>query len=146
MQRDRLAVELKALKARHGYALLWDAHSIESVLPSLFEGRLPDLNLGTFDNKACDKDIAEVIGTAIGLQLLFGVPLGLGIVITALDVFIILYLQRLGFRYVEALIITLLGVIAVCFAVQIGLADPNWGEVIRGFAPTVEIVKNPEML
>ena len=91
-------------------------------------------------------DIAEVIGTAIGLNLLFGIPLEIGVIITALDVFLILYLQRLGFRWVEALVITLLGVIAVCFAVQIALADPNWGEVIRGFAPTTEIVTNPEML
>jgi manganese transport protein len=91
-------------------------------------------------------DIAEVIGTAIGLNLLFGIPLEIGVIITALDVFLILYLQRLGFRWIEALVITLLGVIAVCFAVQIALADPNWGEVIRGFAPTTEIVTNPEML
>ena len=91
-------------------------------------------------------DIAEVIGTAIGLNLIFGIPLELGVVITALDVFLILYLQRLGFRWVEALIITLLGVIAICFAIQIALADPDWGQVIRGFAPTTEIVSNPEML
>ncbi|MGN6488435.1 MAG: Nramp family divalent metal transporter [Devosia sp.] len=91
-------------------------------------------------------DIAEVIGTAIGLNLIFGIPLELGVVITALDVFLILYLQRLGFRWVEALVIALLGVIALCFAVQIALADPNWSEVIRGFAPTTEIVTNPEML
>ena len=61
-------------------------------------------------------DIAEVIGTAIGLNLIFGIPLEIGVIITALDVFLILYLQKLGFRWVEALIITLLGVIAVCFA------------------------------
>ncbi|ODT75365.1 MAG: divalent metal cation transporter [Pelagibacterium sp. SCN 64-44] len=91
-------------------------------------------------------DIAEVIGTAIGLNLLFGIPLELGVVITALDVFLILYLQRLGFRWVEALIIALLAVITVCFVVQIALADPNWGEVIRGFAPTTEILTNPDML
>jgi manganese transport protein len=91
-------------------------------------------------------DIAEVIGTAIGLNLIFGIPLEIGVLITALDVFLILYLQKLGFRYVEALIIGLLGVIAVCFAVQIALADPDWGAVIRGFAPTTEIVTNPEML
>jgi len=91
-------------------------------------------------------DIAEVIGTAIGLNLIFGIPLELGVIITALDVFLILYLQRVGFRWVEALVITLLGVIAVCFGIQIALADPNWGEVIRGFAPTTEIVTNPEML
>ncbi len=71
-------------------------------------------------------DIAEVIGTAIGLNLIFGIPLEIGVIITALDVFLILYLQRLGFRWIEALIMTLLGVIAVCFAIQIALADPDW--------------------
>ncbi len=91
-------------------------------------------------------DIAEVIGTAIGLNLIFGIPLEIGVIVTALDVFLILYLQRLGFRWVEALIISLLGVIGVCFAVQIALADPDWGAVIRGFAPTTTIVTNPEML
>lgn len=91
-------------------------------------------------------DIAEVIGTAIGLNLLFGIPLEIGVLITALDVFLILWLQKKGFRWLEAFIITLLGVIAVCFGVQILLADPDWRQVVLGFAPTVEIVKNPEML
>ncbi|MBA8902599.1 MULTISPECIES: Nramp family divalent metal transporter [unclassified Phyllobacterium] len=91
-------------------------------------------------------DIAEVIGTAIGLNLIFGVPLEIGVLITALDVFLILYLQKLGFRWVEALIITLLGVIALCFGIQIFLADPDWAAVIKGFAPTTQIVTNPEML
>ncbi len=91
-------------------------------------------------------DIAEVIGTAIGLNLLFGMPLEIGVILTALDVFVVLLLQRLGFRYLEAFIMTLLGVIAICFAVQIGLADPQWGEVIRGFAPTTDIFTNPDML
>ncbi len=94
----------------------------------------------------CATDLAEVIGTAIGLNLLFGIPLEIGVLITGLDVFIILWLQTKGFRWIEAFIITLLGVIAVCFAIQIALADPNWGEVIRGFAPTTEIVTNPNML
>ncbi|MBS0563378.1 MAG: Nramp family divalent metal transporter [Proteobacteria bacterium] len=91
-------------------------------------------------------DVAEVIGTAIGLNLLFGIPLELGVLITALDVFLILWLQRRGFRWLEAFVITLLGVITICFGIQIALADPDWGQVIRGFAPTVEIVRNPEML
>src|SRR5437588_200592 len=94
----------------------------------------------------CATDLAEVIGTAIGLNLLFGIPLELGVLITALDVFLILWLQNLGFRWIEAFIVTLLGVIAVCFAIQIAMADPDWGAVIRGFAPTTEIVTNPEML
>src|SRR3954447_5630009 len=78
-------------------------------------------------------DVAEVIGTAIGLNLVFGSPLEIGVIITALDVFLILYLQTLGFRYVEALIIALLGVIAVCFGIQIALANPDWAAVIKGF-------------
>ena len=94
----------------------------------------------------CATDLAEVIGTAIGLNLLFGVPLEIGVIITAADVFLILYLQNKGFRWIEAFIITLLGVIAVCFVVQIAMADPDWGQVVRGFAPTTQIVTNPDML
>jgi len=94
----------------------------------------------------CATDLAEVIGTAIGLNLLFGIPLELGVLITALDVFLILWLQNIGFRWIEALIVTLLGVIAMCFAIQIAMANPDWRAVIVGFAPTVEIVKNPDML
>jgi manganese transport protein len=91
-------------------------------------------------------DIAEVVGTAIGLNLLFGIPLEIGVIITALDVFIVLWLQKLGFRWVEAFIIALLGVIFACFFVQIAMADPEWGGVIKGFAPTTEIIRNPQML
>src|SRR3954467_263863 len=94
----------------------------------------------------CATDLAEVIGTAIGLNLLFGIPLEIGVVLTALDVFLILWMQNLGFRWIEAFIVTMLGIIAICFSVQIGLADPEWGEVIRGFAPTTQIVTNPDML
>ncbi len=94
----------------------------------------------------CATDLAEVIGTAIGLNLLFGVPLEIGVVITALDVFLILYLQNKGFRWIEAFIITLLGVIAICFLMQIAMANPDWAGVIRGFAPTTQIVINPDML
>src|SRR3954463_13168550 len=94
----------------------------------------------------CATDLAEVIGTAIGLNLLFGIPLELGVLITALDVFLILWMQNLGFRWIETFIVTLLAVITVCFAIQIAMADPDWGAVIRGFAPTTEIVKNPDML
>ncbi len=60
--------------------------------------------------------------------------------------FLILWMQKLGFRWVEAFVITLLGVIFACFFVQILLADPDWRQVILGFAPTIEIVKNPQML
>jgi manganese transport protein len=91
-------------------------------------------------------DLAEVIGTAIGLNLVFGIPLEIGVIITALDVFLILYLQNKGFRWVEAMVIALMGVIAACFLVQIAMADPDWGAVIRGFAPTTQLFTNPDML
>ncbi len=94
----------------------------------------------------CSTDLAEVIGTAIGLNLLFGIPLEIGVLITALDVFLILWMQNLGFRWIEAFVVALLGVITLCFALQIAMADPDWGAAIRGFAPTTEIVTNPEML
>ncbi|MBA8818819.1 divalent metal cation transporter [Ochrobactrum sp. P6BS-III] len=94
----------------------------------------------------CATDLAEVIGTAIGLNLLFGIPLEIGVIITAADVLLVLYLQNKGFRRVEALIMTLLAVIALCFLVQILMAQPKWNEVILGFAPTVEIIRNPDML
>jgi len=94
----------------------------------------------------CATDLAEVIGTAIGLNLIFGIPLEIGIFITALDVFLILWLQTKGFRWIEAFIITMMGVIAACFLVQIAMANPDWGQVIRGFAPTTDLFANPNML
>jgi manganese transport protein len=94
----------------------------------------------------CATDLAEVIGTAIGLNLLFHIPLEIGVLITALDVFLILWMQNLGFRWVEAFVVALLGIITACFAVQIALADPDWRAVILGFAPTIDIVRDPQML
>src|ERR1700742_4409276 len=91
-------------------------------------------------------DLAEVIGTAIGLNLLFHIPLSIGVILTAADVFLILALQAFGFRWIEAFVVALLGVIAACFAVQIALADPDWGAVLRGFLPTPDILANREML
>ncbi|HWK95831.1 MAG TPA: Nramp family divalent metal transporter [Pseudolabrys sp.] len=93
---------------------------------------------------ACD--LAEVIGTAIALKLLFGIPLIGGALITALDAFLVLMLMSRGFRYLEAFIIALLIVIAGCFAVQIALAAPPVAAVFSGFIPSPEIVTNPEML
>jgi manganese transport protein len=91
-------------------------------------------------------DLAEVIGTAIGLNLLFHIPIEIGVVITALDTLLILALQAFGFRWIEAFVVTMLGVIAACFATQIAMADPDWGAVLWGFLPSREVVANPEML
>ena len=68
-------------------------------------------------------DLAEVIGTAIGLNLLFHIPLEIGVIITAADVFLILALQAFGFRWIEAFVVAMLGVITACFAVQIAMAE-----------------------
>ena len=87
-----------------------------------------------------------MIGTAIALQLLFGIPLIAGALITALDAFLLLLLMNKGFRFLEAFVIALLIVIAVCFAVQIVAAAPPIAAVLRGFVPSPEIVTNREML
>ncbi|PZM13933.1 Nramp family divalent metal transporter [Rhizobium tubonense] len=93
---------------------------------------------------ACD--LAEVIGTAIALQLLFGIPLIGGALITALDAFLLLLLMNRGFRYLEAFVVALLAVIAVCFTIQIVAAAPPVAAVLNGFLPSPEIVTNPAML
>jgi manganese transport protein len=93
---------------------------------------------------ACD--LAEVIGAAIALNLLFGLPLIWGVCLTALDVLIILYLQNRGFRYVEALVVALIVAIAGSFAIEIWLAAPDLGDVASGFIPRPEILTDPAML
>ena len=94
---------------------------------------------------ACD--LAEVIGSAIALNLLFHVPLFYGVLITGLDVLLILLLQRWGFRVVEALVITLIGTIIVLFGVQLFLSRPEYGPALFNlFIPSAQIVTNPTML
>jgi manganese transport protein len=93
---------------------------------------------------ACD--LAEVIGAAIALNLLFGIPLLYGVILTALDVLIILFLQNKGFRFIEAFVIGLIATIGLCFGLELFWANPDMAGVMRGFVPTAEIVKNPEML
>src|ERR1700739_798086 len=94
---------------------------------------------------ACD--LAEVIGSAIALQLLFHIPLFYGVLITGLDVLLILFLQRWGFRYIEALVIALIGAILVLFGVQLVLSRPDHLLVLRSLLiPSPSIVTNPGML
>jgi manganese transport protein len=93
---------------------------------------------------ACD--LAEVIGTAIALNLLFGIPIAYGVVITSLDVLLVLYLQNKGFRLLEALVIALIATVGACFLFEIILSQPPFGEVMRGFIPSTEVVRNPSML
>src|SRR5207302_2152450 len=93
---------------------------------------------------ACD--LAEVVGSAIGLQLLFGIPLVWGCLITASDVLLVLALQNKGFRYVEALVITLIATIGTCFAIELILSKPSIIGVALGFVPGPRIILNQEML
>lgn len=93
---------------------------------------------------ACD--LAEVVGSAIGLQLLFGIPLVWGCIITCLDVMIVLFLQNKGFRYVEALVVALILTIGGCFAAELFFAKPSITGVVLGFVPSAEILRNREML
>jgi len=93
---------------------------------------------------ACD--LAEVLGSAVALKLLFGLPLLAGVLITALDVLIVLALQGRGFRLIEAFVVTLIATIAACFAYEIFFARPLWLEAARGFVPAVEILRDREML
>jgi manganese transport protein len=93
---------------------------------------------------ACD--LAEVVGSAIALQLLFGIPLVWGCLITVLDVLLILMLQHRGFRYLEAVVITLIVTIGTCFAIELLVARPAFGEVVRGFVPNLTVLRDPEAL
>lgn len=93
---------------------------------------------------ACD--LAEVIGTAIALKLLFDIPLPLGVLLSAFSIIVLLMLQKRGFRWLEAFVMSLMGVVALCFAYQVFLAAPDFGEVARGFIPTAGLVTDPAKL
>ena len=157
-----------AAGAKFGYALLWVAllSNIMAIILQHLAGRLAVAS-GRDLAQACRDaygkpaaailwvfaevaiiatDIAEVVGTAIGLNLLFNIPLEIGVIITALDVFIVLMLQRLGFRKVEAFVLALLAVIFACFIFQMIWARPDWGGVALGFVPTTDLLHQPGML
>ena len=93
---------------------------------------------------ACD--LAEVIGSAIALNLLFGLPLPIGVTVTALDVLLVLYLQNKGFRLLEALVIALIATIAGCFFFEIAISGPDYAAVVRGFVPSADILRDREKL
>ncbi|HEV2804313.1 MAG TPA: Nramp family divalent metal transporter [Chthoniobacterales bacterium] len=93
---------------------------------------------------ACD--LAEVIGSAIALNLLFGLPLLAGVCVTSLDVLFVLFLQNKGFRYIEALVITLIVIVGGCFAWEIVVSQPNLLGIAKGFLPSPQIVSDPGML
>jgi manganese transport protein len=93
---------------------------------------------------ACD--LAEVLGSAVALKLLFGLPLLVGVLLTGLDVLIVLALQGRGFRWIEAMVIALIATIAACFVYEIFIAQPLWREAAVGLIPTVDLLRNRQML
>ena len=94
----------------------------------------------------CATDLAELIGTAIALQLLFGIPLIIGVLLTALDALLILWLQHRGVRWLEALVAGLMFLVFGCFAAQLILAQPDWGAVLAGYLPQASIVTDGQQL
>ena len=93
---------------------------------------------------ACD--LAEVIGSAIALNLLFGIAMPVGVAITGFDVLLLLYLQNRGVRVLEALVVTLVATVGVCFAFELVLSHPDLAGVARGFVPTLDIISNADKL
>lgn len=138
-----MAMLLQALCVRLGIATGQD-------LAQLCRSRFPrwaSLPLWALAELAiCATDLAELIGTAIALQLLFGIPLLYGVVLTALDAFLILWLQHRGVRWVEALVAGLILLILGCFVVQVALSDPEWGALLRGYLPSGSIVTDRRQL
>ena len=138
-----MAIVLQALAARLGIATGQDlAQTCRTSLPR-------PISVGlwlTAELAICATDLAEVIGTAIGLNLLFGLPILAGCIITAADVLLVLAMQRLGFRWIEALVMAMLLLIAGCFVAQMLLAHPDWRAVGAGLLPTREILTQPGML
>ena len=154
--------------SRYGMALLWVVlvSSVSAMLLQALSLRL-GIVTGTDLARACrDRyrpavarvlwflaeiaivacDVAEVLGTALALNLLFGLPLLWGIVVTAFDTVLVLGLQGRGFRRVEAIILALVFTISACFAVEIVLVRPDWGDVARGLVPSASSIRDPHAL
>ena len=154
--------------SQFGYALLW-VILLSNLMAILFQHLCVRLNVATGLDlaQACRArysplvgkllwfaaqlgivamDLAELLGSAIALQILFGVPLFFGALITALDVLVLLALTRLGYRWLESLVAVLVLTIAACIGVELLLAQPVMADLLKGFVPTEEILRRPGML
>ncbi|MCC7118785.1 MAG: Nramp family divalent metal transporter [Anaerolineales bacterium] len=129
-----MAILLQSLAARLGIVSRRDLAQIchEDYPPIV---NIPLYILAEIAITACD--LAEVIGSAIALQLLFGIPLFYGVILTALDTFLLLLLSHAGIRKLESVVISLVGTIGVAFFIEIILGQPDWGGIVRGFVPTL---------
>jgi manganese transport protein len=154
--------------SQFGYALLW-VILLSNLMAILFQHLCVRLNVATGQDlaQACRAryspavsrflwvsaqlgivamDLAELLGSAIALQILFGIPLFFGAIITALDVLVLLALTRLGYRWLEALVGVLVLTIAACIGVELLLAQPVVADLVKGFVPTTAVVTKPGML
>jgi len=143
MLSNLMAIMLQSLAVRLGVVTGMDlaqaCRAHYSKRSSIFQWILCEIAI-------CACDLAEVIGTAIALNLLFGMPLLIGISVTILDTVLILALQRRGYRYLEAVIIALLGTVFICFAITVFMAQPAWQDVASGFIPNTRTFSDPTML
>jgi manganese transport protein len=138
-----MAILLQALAARLGIATQMD---LAQACKTYYSRRASIALWVVCEIAIAACDLAEVIGSAIALNLLFHIPLLVGVCLTALDVLAILYLQNKGFRYLEAVVVSLIGVIGGCYLLELLLVRPNFVEIAKGFVPTSQILTNPEML
>ena len=143
MLSNLMAILLQILAARLGIATGLDLAQACRAHASPFSAKAQWL---VCEIAICACDLAEVIGTAIALDLLFGIPIAWGVALTALDVVLVFYLQSRGYRYVEAMVMALLALIFLCFAAMLVMAQPAWGEVARGLIPAKNSVTDPRML
>jgi manganese transport protein len=131
---NMMAILLQSLSARLGIVNRRDlAQACHETYPPIIN--VPLYILAEIAITACD--LAEVLGSAIALQLLFGMPLIYGVLLTALDTILLLFLSNLGIRKLEAVVIALVGTIGVAFLIEIFLAQPDWGGLLRGFIPSI---------
>jgi manganese transport protein len=138
-----MAILLQALSARLGIA---SGRDLAQACRDAYSPRTTIILWVLCEIAIAACDLAEVIGAAIALNLLFGLPLVWGVCLTALDVLLVLYLQHRSFRYVEALVVALILAIGGCFALELYLAKPALGAVAAGFVPSARILRDPDML
>jgi manganese transport protein len=143
MLSNLMAILLQSLSARLGIA---SGRDLAQACRDAYSPRTTFLLWIVCEIAIAACDLAEVLGAAIALQLLFGIPLLWGVCLTATDVFLVLYLQNRGFRYVEAIVVTLILGIAGCFAIELWMARPDAAALAAGLIPRFEIIQNPEML
>jgi manganese transport protein len=143
MLSNLMAILLQALAARLGIA---SGRDLAQACRDAYSRRTTIVLWVLCEIAIAACDLAEVIGAAIALNLLFGIPMIWGVSLTALDVLIVLAMQHRGFRYVEALVVTLILAIGGCFAIEMVLARPNLPDMLAGFIPNPIIVRDPGML